>query len=68
MNTEYTSAGLSRLYQAVIEQAEQEFVDAIHRDFPDMGLQEEMWAIKFYRELRTRAEQRIVAQSRENRG
>lgn len=64
MQHNYTQAGLERLYQAIKEQAEQEFVQAIHRDFPDMGMQEEMFALKFYRRLSAKAEQRIIQQSR----
>lgn len=65
---QYNAAGLERLYQAIKEQAEQEFIEAIHRDFPDMGLQEEMFALKFYRRLSAKAEQRIIEQSRGNEG
>lgn len=61
--TTYHPAGLDRLYQAIKEQAEAEFLQAIRRDFPDMGLVEEMQALRFYRRLRAKTEQRIIAEA-----
>jgi hypothetical protein len=67
MEQQYTQAGLERLYQAIKQQAEQEFIDAIHRDFPDMTTTEETDYINIYRALRANAEQQIIAQSRGNK-
>lgn len=66
--TQYTSAGLTRLYQAVQQQAEDEFMAAIHRKQPDMTAEDEMHWRNYYRNLQARAEAQMCAEYEQSRG
>ena len=62
--TSYTTTGLERLSQAIKEQAEQEFLEAIN-GLMDLTEEEEALYLNFYRNLVERAEQRIQSRGNE---
>lgn len=59
---QYTTAGLSRLYQAVKEQAETEFLEALRQGRPNMTHEEETRLLNYYRNLESRAEAQMRAE------
>lgn len=61
MTQPYTSAGLSRLYQAVKKQAEDEFLAALLRDYPYLRENQVEAIMRHYRATCETAELRLIA-------
>lgn len=61
----YSAEGLSRLYQAIKQQAERDLLLAIERDYPGLPETEKVSILSRYRRLERKAEQRfMIEQSR----
>lgn len=60
----YSPEGLSRLYAAIKQQAEQDLLLAIERDYPVLTETEKVSMLSRYRRVERKIEQRFEIQSR----
>lgn len=58
----YNEAGLERLYQAIRAQAEQDFLQAVDRNYPFISSEHRARMLQKYHQLEERAEARMITQ------
>lgn len=62
---QYLPANLDLLYQAIGEQAELDFQQALKREFPHMATEERATILEYWRRLSAKAEARMSAEQGE---
>ena len=62
MKHSYLSANLDLLYQAIGQQAEEDFLTALQREFPRMDDLEKEQIVNYWRKLSKKAEARLAEQ------